>query len=501
MAPADIVSIPEVSIEVARHADQYREAFLHAEPFKHVVIEGFFEPSFAEKLLSDFPSFDPRLATNELGMAARKAVNTNIGEISPVYRQLYQAIGSRPFLDLVGRISGISGLILDPKMYGGGTHDNQHGQELDPHVDFNYDEAQQLHRRLNLIVYMNKEWRSDWGGALEIHSNPRDPATNRISSYDPLFNRCVMFETNERSWHGFPRINLPEDKRHLSRKSISIYLYTKDRPAEEIAPMHGTFYVQRPLPKNITAGHTLTEADAATLEWLLTVRDGWIQAYQRMELEKNREIADKAHLIRDLQSHVLAPLTGYILQAGRAAGLHGDGWVASHAELPLRPLMPVSEIVLRGYRPESSPGGRLRVTIGEASAEASVESGLFEMRLALPQPVGEAFSVNLDFRCETTEPRPKEAAGENRDLAFVLVELSALHPEIARIPELQRELESKCRELAECVEHLHSAERTVEERTAWAQRNAAEADGLRAQLHALRSSLLVKVARKLRLVP
>jgi hypothetical protein len=495
MAPAGVVSIPEVSNEVVRNADSYRDAFLHGDPFKHVVIEGFFELAFAERLLADFPSFNPRLATNELGMTSRKAVNTNIREISPVYQQLHAAIGSKPFLELVSRISGIPDLILDPKMYGGGTHDNQHGQELDPHVDFNYDEAQQLHRRLNLIVYMNKQWSGEWGGALEIHSNPRDPATNRIASYDPLFNRCVMFETNERSWHGFPKISLPEDKRHLSRKSISIYLYTKDRPAEEIAPMHGTFYVQRPLPKHFAPGHTLTEREVGNLQWLLKVRDGWIRTYQRMELEKNREIADKSRLISELKSHALAPVTGYVLQTGTAIGLHGDGWVASHAELQMSPLRTVSEVVLRGYRPESSPPGRQRVTIGEASAELSIGSGEFEMKLPLLQPAEETFLLKMDFQSD------RAPAIEERDLAFVLVELSVQHPEIVRLPELHRELESKCRELKECVEHLHAAEHTVEERTAWAQRNAAEADELRAQLHALRSNLLVRLARKLRLLP
>ena len=487
-APAGIAVIPEVASEVVRNADSYREAFLHADPFKHVVIENFFEASFAEQLLAAFPSFNPRLATNELGMAAKKAVNTNIREISPVYRQLYEAIGSKTFLDLVSRISGIHDLILDPKMYGGGTHDNQHGQELDPHVDFNYDEAQKLHRRLNLIVYMNKEWVSEWGGALEIHSNPRDPGANRISSYDPLFNRCVMFETNERSWHGFPKIDLPEDKRHLSRKSISIYLYTKDRPADEIAPMHGTFYVQRPLPKQISAGHTLTESEVENLRWLLKVRDGWIQAYQRMELEKNREIADKGRVIAELRSHALVPLTGYVLQTG-STGLYGDGWVAAHAELHLNPLRTVSEIVLRGYRPESAPPGRLRVSIGEASAESPIGTGEFEMKLALPHPAEQPFLVKLDLQ------------SEERDMAFVMVELRAEHPEIVHLPDVYRELESKCRELEQCVERLHSVEHTVEERTAWAQRNGAEADALRAQLHALRSNLLIRLARKLRFLP
>ena len=303
----------------------------------------------------------------------------NIRTISPVYEELYAVIGGRPFLDFVSRLAGIPDLILDPKMYGGGTHDNQHGQELDPHVDFNYDEGRQLHRRLNLIVYMNKEWRSEWGGALEIHSNPRDPDTNRIRAYDPLFNRCVMFETNEYSWHGFPKIDLPEDKRHLSRKSISIYLYTKDRPADEIAPMHGTFYVQRPLPKNIAAGHTLTDADVDALRRLLTRRDGWIEAYQKLELEKNRELADRAANIQELTGRIRAPLTGYMLQEGTATGLYADGWVAPQVQVEVRALLPVSEIVLRGWRPDNLPRGRVRVSIGDA-ASVETETGTGDLR-------------------------------------------------------------------------------------------------------------------------
>ncbi len=527
MASATFLSVAEISDAVLRKVEAYRNAFVHAEPFQHVMIEGFFETSFAEKLLADFPSFDPHLATNELGMTARKAVNTNIREISPVYQRLYEVIGSKPFLEFVSRLTGIPDLILDPKMYGGGTHDNQHGQELDPHVDFNYDEAQQLHRRLNLIVYLNKEWRSEWGGAIEIHSDPRDPAANRIRSFDPLFNRCVMFETNERSWHGFPRIDLPADKRHLSRKSISIYLYTKDRPAEEIAPMHGTFYVQRPLAKHITEGHTLMAQDVVNIQWLLTVRDGWIKAYQHMEVEKNREIKDKAHVIRELKSHTLAPLTGYVLQEGSPAGFHGDGWVASHSTLQIRPLLPVSELVLRGFRPESCAGGRIRLSTGElASAEASIQGGMFDLKVQLPQPVYDSFQVKIDFAPDAVPPG---TSAEDRDLAFVIAELSARHPESGHLIELQEELsreqvtaqeriqdleaqlaaaaglgaelESKCGELAQCVEHLHAAERTAEERTAWAERTATEAESLRGQLHELRSNPWMRLAGKLRLLP
>jgi len=420
------LSVPELSEAVVRRADEYRQAFLRAQPFQHVVIEDFLDPPFAERLLLEFPRFDPNLATNEVGHAGGKAVNTRIREISPAYEKLYEVISARPFLDFVSRLSGIPDLILDPKMYGGGTHENLHGQELDPHVDFNYDESRQLHRRLNLIVYLNKDWQTKWGGALEIHSNPRKPFENGIRSYDPLFNRCVMFETNEYSWHAFPRINLPEDRRHLSRKSISIYLYTRERPSEEIAPVHGTFYVQRPLPEHMTAGHALTEQDVAELQRLLIRRDQWIELYQAMELNKSRELGEMSRHILHLGTQARAPLTGYVLQEGAASGLHDDGWVASLVRLRMRPLLPVSEIVLRGYRPDSAPAGRVRLSVdGAMMGKASMVSGQFEIVAPL-RPRPEA-TFRVEIACES-EGRLGAPGGDDRDLAFILTELRARHP-------------------------------------------------------------------------
>lgn len=430
-APSAILR--QVSESVVEQAGRYQDAFLHAEPFKHVVVENFFEPSFARRLLEEFPSFDPKLAMNEHGGIGGKAVNTKIREISPAYKELYEAISSQPFLDLISRLSGIPDLILDPKLFGGGTHDNRHGQELDAHVDFNYDEAQQLHRRLNLIVYLNEDWKTEWGGAIEIHSNPRDPATNRIRAYDPLFNRCVMFETNEYSWHGFPKINLPPDKRHLSRKSISIYLYTKDRPAEEIVPMHGTFYYQRPLPDYIQASRVLTAEDVEELKKLLIRRDDWIAFYHKMELDKNREIAIKNHAIQDLTSRVHAPLTGYVLQTGSATGIHADGWVASHAEITIQPLAAVASILLRGWRPEKAPAGRVRLAVGSNAAEVAVAEGNFEISLSLPQTSEEKFVLTIDTKSQS---RVVDPGVDARDLEFLVSEIRARHPLLKTLTKL-----------------------------------------------------------------
>ena len=420
--------LPEVSSAVRDAVDRYRDAFIAAKPFKHVMIENFFEAAFAEALLAEFPSFDKKLATNEGGETGGKAVQTNMRAISPAYQRLYDTLASPRFLEFASRLSGIPDLLLDPKMFGGGTHENLHGQELDAHVDFNYDEARQLHRRLNMIVYLNKDWRTEWGGAIQIHSNPRRPAEDRIESFDPLFNRLVMFETNEYSWHGFPKIQLPEEERHRSRKSISIYLYTKTRPSEETAPLHGTFYVQRPLPAHIREGHTLTADDVAELQRLLIRRDRWIELYQNMELTKNRDLAESAAYAELLARRAHVPFTGYVLRQGDTEGLYGDEWVSSKVCIRAQALQPVTGLLLRGFRPAEAGATNLKISVDGVVAVEHAVSGYFE----LPVPVNKPAQATLELRfdCDSM-PGWGAAAGDDRDLAFILLELRAEHPPTA----------------------------------------------------------------------
>jgi hypothetical protein len=275
-----------INPDVIGRAVEIQRQFRQAKPFRHVAIDDFLLPDRGESLLRDFPVFDERRATNELGMIGRKAVVENVSDVSPFYRTFYEYINSEAFLDVMSRLTGIDGLIADKTLFGGGTHNNLSGQGLDVHIDFNIDERNMLHRRINLLVYLNKEWEEAWGGAIELHSDPRNAAVDEMTSFLPLFNRAVIFETNEYSWHGFQRITLPADKQHLSRKSFSIYLYTKDRPAEEVVAPHTTFYVPQPLPANLQVGHTLTEQDMLELRICTQGRDGLLAMYQKLLIEK-----------------------------------------------------------------------------------------------------------------------------------------------------------------------------------------------------------------------
>ncbi len=424
--PPPAPAIPQIPPAAFDEADRVRARFLEAKPFRHAVIENFFDPEFAERLLDEFPTFDKKMARGESGEVGGKAVNTKIAAIGPAYDELYSLLSSAPFLEYVSRLSGVENLILDPAMYGGGTHENLHGQDLDPHVDFNYDQSNQLHRRLNLIVYLNKGWQHEWGGAIEVHSNPRNPDENRIQAWDPIFNRAILFETNEYSWHGFPQIELPEERRTLSRKSISIYLYTKQRPAEEIAPTHSTFYVQRPLPERFVPGYKLTAEDVFALRSLLVRRDRWIEYYQKMELDHNRNTAELHDYIAHLENSARLPLTGYIRQEGTTAGFFPDLWAAPWLKARIAPFAPVTKLKLKGIRPEGSARRRIAILVnGSEVGNGEARPGSFLVDAVLPSRQSEPF--DLEIRLDAP-PEEKVAPADVRNLAFMLLELRALHP-------------------------------------------------------------------------
>lgn len=262
-----------------------RLQFETAKPFRHIAVDNFLEAGFCSELVAEFPSFDQARATNELGETGRKAVVSDLPSIGPAYRRLDALIRSRDFLDLVGQITAIDGLLYDPEYVGGGTHENLDGQDLDVHIDFNYHPSRNWHRRLNLILFLNPEWHSEWGGCLELLDDPWSQDADGSRVLTPIMNRAVIFETNERSWHGFRRIQLPEERKGLSRRSIAVYYYTRERPAAETEVSHGTVYVPRPLPEHLTPGYTLTAEDVHELEILTNRRDAQIRFLHERELE------------------------------------------------------------------------------------------------------------------------------------------------------------------------------------------------------------------------
>lgn len=283
----------------ARVAALSRE-FRQGRPFPHVVIDGFLEEDLCRRIAAEFPAYDAERFRNEWGEPG-KAHHERVARLGPAFAELDAGLRSPGFLDFLSRISGINGLIFDPHYFGGGTHENLHGMELDPHIDFNLHPETKLHRRLNLLLYLNETWDDAWGGALELHSNPwLHPSQNPVKTVSPGWNRCVLFETSDHSWHGFRRIDLPPERRRISRRSFAIYLYTRERPPCPLIPHDITIYTDRPLPERIRPGRTLTPEDVAELETLLARRDRKLEylygraiCYAQPTLEAEAGLADR----------------------------------------------------------------------------------------------------------------------------------------------------------------------------------------------------------------
>ncbi len=315
-----------ISPNALAQRDSLAREFLTAKPFRHVVIEDFLDNELCRRILADFPSFDERYARNEMGKVGGKAARTDVRDVADCYRELDAYIQGSEFLDYVSAVTDIPDLLYDPDYVGGGTHENRHGQGLDQHVDFNFHPGTRWHRRLNLIVYLNPEWSESWGGNLQLQADPWTGDTSG-PTIAPRFNRAVLFETTERSWHGFSKIELPEDHRDLSRKSFAIYLYTKDRPAEETAVSHATVYVPDGMPEELEPGQVLSQAQHGDLKRRFEQLRGQLKFLYDREKRFESRIGSLERALENAKAGLRLPLQGYATQPRAPSGIWADGWV------------------------------------------------------------------------------------------------------------------------------------------------------------------------------
>lgn len=213
-------------------------AYRAASPFPHVVIDDFLNPVLLAEVAGEFATIDRGRWRHTESQHERKFSSEDERQFPPVTRGLIHYLNSGPFLAFLEALTEISGLIPDPYYRGGGLHEIRRGGSLGVHADFNFYPRLKLYRRLNLLVYLNQEWRDEWGGRLELWDREGKAC---IESISPIFNRAVIFETSNFSYHGHPHpLACPEEE---ARRSIALYYYTVDYPyANDMAP-HGTVFL------------------------------------------------------------------------------------------------------------------------------------------------------------------------------------------------------------------------------------------------------------------
>ena len=395
--------------------------FSEAKPFKHFSIDQFLSPRFCQTLLRDFPPFDQGDCLNESGQKGGKSTYSNIRNLGPAYRKFDDIMRSPEFLNLLGRATGISNLIYDPEYVGGGTHENLSGQDLDFHIDFNRHPKTKYHRRLNLILFLNTEWKSEWGGALELRADPlsRKEDTDSVSIL-PIFNRCVVFETTEDSWHGFDRIRLPMDIA-ASRKSIAVYFYTETRPSAETGITHSTVYLNRPLPAKFQPGYTLQEGDEQLLENLITRRDHHIKYLYKREAQLLTELEVQSKQKSCEQRPALPLEPRFFIKTLAVKGCYEDRWIGPGLEIHALALAPFTRFSLKGSTPDWNPESReLTVYLDEEKIErVSVAPGKFDLDVLLPIVNGQRFVLKVACS-KTVIPKSVGISDDLRPLSWLL---------------------------------------------------------------------------------
>jgi Rps23 Pro-64 3,4-dihydroxylase Tpa1-like proline 4-hydroxylase len=223
-------------------AEMHRESFANAAPFPHVVVDGLFPQQAVDQVQSEFPEPSARSDWIRLyNETSAKLAMPHDWTMGPSIRHLLNQFNSAAFVNFLEHLSGIEGLIPDPHYAGGGLHQMERGGFLKVHADFNRHGRLGLDRRLNVLLYLNRDWDDGWGGHLELWDRTMTSCVQRIS---PIFNRMVVFATTDLSYHGLPDpMQCPPS---VTRRSLALYYYTNGRPEHERSRAHSSLYQRRP---------------------------------------------------------------------------------------------------------------------------------------------------------------------------------------------------------------------------------------------------------------
>ncbi len=199
-------------------------AYRGAEPFPHLVLDDFLAEPAAERLRREFPSVTDGEWIHYRHVNESKYGKRDRAALGPSLGAAVDALNGPRFVAFLERLTGIEGLLADPSLEGGGLHQSERGGFLNLHADFTvHPHRRTWRRRVNVIVYLNRDWREGWGGHLELWDRGVTRAVRRVS---PLHNRAVIFNTEPESIHGHPDpLRCPEGE---SRKSIALYYFTAE---------------------------------------------------------------------------------------------------------------------------------------------------------------------------------------------------------------------------------------------------------------------------------
>jgi len=216
------------------------------DPFKHIIVDNFFSDEIAQASLKAFEVSErgkwDEVHDEDIEIKMRSNWSSEF-DIHEAVLPCVRILNSAPFLDVMNKLFNIKGLLMDPYFKGGGLNITPKNGLLDIHVDGNFHDKTGAHRRLNAIVYLNKNWEKGWKGELGLYDKK---GKRLIKSVEPIYNRLIIFQTNDYSFHGLPEpINFPDNE---NRKSIILYYYSlsaREKNETNVKGPHSALWVKK----------------------------------------------------------------------------------------------------------------------------------------------------------------------------------------------------------------------------------------------------------------
>lgn len=243
MAVETSTSVSYLNFQVS---DEMIERFHTDDPFNHIVIDNALSPAIAEAIESELRSISQETWDANQDFTAKemvqqkKKMGINDPQLLPqTTRSFMEFMNSPEFLAELVKLTKIPAIRGDPTFLGGGVHRINKGGKLSIHVDYNLHLHTRKHRRVNVLVYFNKNYDPSYGGALELWKSDMSQCAKSV---DPIHNRMVIFRITDDAPHGHPEPWTSDDPRF----SLAFYYFTDDRPEEEKSEFHWAVWKQRP---------------------------------------------------------------------------------------------------------------------------------------------------------------------------------------------------------------------------------------------------------------
>ena len=222
----------------SKNLEYFSNKFKYEKPYQHIIIDNFLQEEVANNLLKNF-KLSENWTNCSLVNNYKKYQLTNRYYMDETCNKVFDELASEKFTQQLSKITEIDNIFLDASLDGGGLHQIFNNGSLNVHTDFNSHITNKSWRRvLNILIYLNKDWKDEYKGELELWDKE---VKNMVKSIKPIFNRCVIFKTDKESFHGHPKkLNLPLN---LSRKSLAAYYFVDEK---KNIKLRSTYFVGRP---------------------------------------------------------------------------------------------------------------------------------------------------------------------------------------------------------------------------------------------------------------